>query len=291
MPATFQRLFLVCAFFLGLVGPSSWAAPSAPVQADPASEEDVEAPGAYVIRIEGALNAGHQALFLRAVGLAKKSGAVVVMAFHTPGGEITRMRQFAGSVDKAVSEGVHVVGWVDTEALSAGTWIYISTGAAYVRDRSTIGAAQAVQMTPGGMAPAAEKYASAYRAWVRAWAEAHGRSPLLAQAMIDPETEVRRVKIDGVERLISGVEWDDLVSRGDAPELVGTVVKAGELWAITGREAIQYGFADAMAETVEELLAKEGLAGAQVVHLEATRAETLLAFAVSPLCLSLRARS
>jgi membrane-bound serine protease (ClpP class) len=211
------------------------------------------------------------------VGEAKKSGAVLIMAFDTPGGEITRMRQFAGSVDKAIQEGVHVIGWVDDEALSAGTWIYITTSSLYMRERSTIGAAQAVQLSPGGMVPAAEKYASAYRAWVRAWADDHGRSPLLAQAMIDPATEVRRVKIDGVEQLISGVQWNDMVDRGETPELLGTVVREGELWAITGRESIQYGFADALAESVDEVLAKEGLAGTRVVTLEPTRGEDLLA--------------
>ena len=274
MLLTLQRLLALALIGLSLGGPVALAA--AP-QADPndplASEEPV---GAYVMRVEGALDAGHQALFLRAAGLAKEAGATLVMVFDTPGGEITRMRQFAGSVDRAIQDGVHIVCWVDDEALSAGTWIYITGRSLYMRERSTIGAAQAVQLSPGGMVPAAEKYASAYRAWVRAWAEDHGRSPLLAQAMIDPETEVRRVRIDGVEQLISGVEWNDFVDRGDTPELVGTVVQSGELWAITGSEAIRYGFADALAESVDELLAKEGLAGARVVTLESSRAEDLI---------------
>lgn len=280
-PRIFLLFVLGCFFSVGAFAPLSGAASALlpqgrPSAADPL-EESAEAVGAYVIRIEGALDAGHQALFLRAVNTAKAADAALVMAFDTPGGEITRMRQFAGLVDQAVRDGVHVIGWVDDEALSAGTWIYISAASLYMRERSTIGAAQAVQLSPGGMAPAAEKYASAYRAWVRAWAESHGRSPLLAQAMIDPGTEVRRVKIDGVEQLISGVEWDDLAGRGEAPELISTVVREGELWAITGREAIQYGFADALAESTDELLAKEGLAGVRVVQLESTRAEELLA--------------
>ncbi len=261
---------------LGAWGPFAPAASAKP-QSEPSGPAlSGEPVGAYVMRVEGALDAGHQALFLRAVKLAKEAGATLVMVFDTPGGEITRMRQFAGSVDRATEEGVHIVSWVDDEALSAGTWIYISARSLYMRERSTIGAAQAVQLGPGGMAPAAEKYASAYRAWVRAWAEDHGRSPLLAQAMIDPETEVRRVKIDGVDQLISGVEWNDLADRGEAPELLGTVVQSGELWAITGSEAIRYGFADALAESVEEVLAKEGLVGAKVVTLEETRAEELI---------------
>lgn len=273
MPSNFRRL-LALVLAVNLFGVASVAGPQA--DPEPGAEPAEEPAGAYVMRIEGALDAGHQALFLRAVGLAKEADATLVMVFDTPGGEITRMRQFAGSVDRAIEEGVHIVSWVDDEALSAGTWIYISARSLYMRERSTIGAAQAVQLGPGGMAPAAEKYASAYRAWVRAWAEDHGRSPLLAQAMIDPETEVRRVRIEGVDQLISGVEWNDLADRGEAPELLGTVVKAGELWAITGSEAIRYGFADALAESVDELLAKEGLSGAKVVTLEATRAEELI---------------
>lgn len=276
-----HRLLAVTLLCLGL-GPWGGLVPAvaAGVQSDPAQTssgpDSEESADAYVMRIEGALDAGHQALFLRAAGLAKKADATLVMVFDTPGGEITRMRQFAGSIDRAIEEGVHIVSWVDDEALSAGTWLYISARSLYMRERSTIGAAQAVQLSPGGMVPAAEKYASAYRAWVRAWAEDHGRSPLLAQAMIDPATEVKRVRIDGVEQLISGVEWNDLVDQGNAPELVGTVVRPGELWAITGSEGIRYGFADALAESVDEVLAKEGLVAAQVVTLEETRAEDLI---------------
>ncbi|MEM8710608.1 MAG: hypothetical protein AAGG01_06625 [Planctomycetota bacterium] len=250
---------------------------SAAPQSEPGAENQAPPAGAYVMRIDGPIDAGHQALFLRAASQAKEDGAALVLAFDTPGGEITRMRQFAGAVDRAVKDGLQVIGWVDDEALSAGTWIYISARSLYMRERATIGAAQAIQLTPGGMAPAAEKYASAYRAWVRGWAEEHGKSPLLAQAMIDPETEVRRVRIDGVEQLISGREWSDLVGRGEAPELVSTVVQAGELWALTGSEAVRYGFADAIAGSLDEVLAKEGLAGVRVVTLEESRAESLLA--------------
>ncbi|MEM1449917.1 MAG: hypothetical protein AAGI22_12450 [Planctomycetota bacterium] len=235
------------------------------------------APGALVLRVEGPLDAGHLALFQRAVSESRAADAVLVMAFDTPGGELTRMRQFAAAVDEEVQGGLPIIGWVDDEALSAGTWIAIACESLYMRERATIGAAQAVMIGPQGMQPAGEKIASAYRAWVRAWAEDHGRSPLLAQAMIDPATEVRKVRIDGVERLISGREWNDYVVRGDEPELVGTLVAEGELWALTGSQAVQYGFADALAETVDEVLAKQGLSGTRYETLEKTASEDLLA--------------
>lgn len=232
---------------------------------------------AVVMRVDGPIDAGHQALFRRASERARETGEPLVVAFDTPGGELTRMRQFAGAIDAAVADGVRVIGWVDDEALSAGTWLAIACQSLYVRERSTIGAAQAVQLTPTGMVPAGEKIASAYRAWVRAWAESHGRDKLLAEAMIDPSTEVRRVRVDGLERLMGGTEWDDLVARGEAPELIGTVVPEGTLLALTGAEAISFGFADAVAEDLDELLVKEGLAGLQLEPLDRSRSEDLLA--------------
>ena len=77
-----------------------------------------------------------------------------------------------------------------------------------------------------------------------------------------------RVRVDGVEELISGQEWDDLNARGEAPERIATVVPDTELLTVTGAEAIEYGFADALAETVDDVLAKEGLAGATWEELE-----------------------
>ena len=249
--------------------------PAGGLQGEPA---DLELPAsALIMRVDGPIDAGHQALFRRAAARARATGQPLIVGFDTPGGELTRMRQFAGAIDAAVADGVRVIGWVDDEALSAGTWLAIACQSLYVRERSTIGAAQAVQLTPTGMVPAGEKIASAYRAWVRAWAESHGRDKLLAEAMIDPSTEVRRVRVDGLERLMGGNEWDDLVARGEAPELIGTVVAEGTLLALTGAEAISFGFADALAETADEVLSKEGLGGLDLEPMDRSRSEDLLA--------------
>lgn len=249
----------------------------AAAQGTPSVGPVVEAPpGAYVATIRGPLDAGHQALFQRAIRRAKADDAALVLEFDTPGGRLTTMRQFAAAIDEARSDGVLVIGWIHDEALSAGTWLAIACDSLYATTRGTLGAAQAVVQTPGGLAPAAEKYASTYRVWVRAWAESHGRSPLLAQAMIDPDTEVRRVRIDGMEELVSGDEWFDLADRGEEPELLGVVVPKGRLWALTGTEAVEYGFTDAVAESLDEVLAKQGLAGVRVERLERSRSEDLL---------------
>lgn len=250
---------------------ASLAAPAAASQAEPPAPPD-----AYVMEIAGPLSAGHLALFQRASATARADDAALVIVFDTPGGELTRMKQLADAIDSAARGGLRVFGHVDDEALSAGVWLAIACESLYMRQRATIGSAQAIQLTPGGIQPAPEKIQSSYRAWVRAWAESHGRSPLLAQAMIDVETEVRRVRIDGVTQLISGDEWNDFVDRGEAPELIGTVVARDRMAAFTGDEAVRYAFADALAESVDEVLAKQGMAGATVQRLELSQRERWL---------------
>jgi len=241
-----------------------------------AQSEPAPRPDAYVMEVEGPLSAGHLALFQRASATARADDAVLVIVFDTPGGELTRMKQFADAIDGAARGGLRIFGHVDDEALSAGVWLAITCESLYMRQRGTIGSAQAIQLTPGGIQAAPEKIQSSYRAWVRAWAESHGRSPLLAQAMIDVETEVRRVRVDGVTKLISGEEWNDLVDRGEAPELLSTVVARDRMLAFTGDEAVRFGFADALAETVDEVLAKQGMAGATTERLELSQRERWL---------------
>jgi membrane-bound serine protease (ClpP class) len=187
------------------------------------------------------------------------------------------MRQIAAALDAAARSGLAVATWVDDEALSAGVWITIVGQPVLMAPTGTIGAAQVVQLGPTGMTPAPEKIQSAYRAWVRAWAEQHGRSPLLAEAMIDERFVVRRVRdAEGVTRLMGGTEWDDLVQQGREPELLSTVSRDGEMLTLTASEAVALGFANGIAADEGEVLAKLGLPGGRIERLERTRSEELL---------------
>ena len=72
--------------------------------------------------------------------------------------------------------------------------------------------------------------------------------------MVDELAEVREVVQDGVRRIISGDEWDDLVDRGETPELIRIVNPNGDLLTLTASEAVQLGFADGQAESLDEVL-------------------------------------
>ncbi|MCP3920864.1 MAG: hypothetical protein GY711_35500 [bacterium] len=229
------------------------------------------------VRLDGQLDPGWLALLRRAV---RESNAAeheaLVVEIDTPGGEISRMRHLCYAIEEAREEGLSIFAWVNDDALSAGTWIALSCEKVYMRSSATIGAAQAIQMTPLGIKPVSEKYASSYRAWVRGWAEKHGRSPTIAEAMVDPEAEVREVRQSGVRRVISGHEWDDLVDRGTPPELIGVVNHQGELMALTASEAVRLEFVDGVAETLEDVLEKIGVDGGRVESIRRTSSEDLL---------------
>ena len=258
-------------------GPSALALVPLALVAPSADAQDLPSRGVTHVRVEGPLGGGTLPLVHRALSSAiVAEHEFVVLELDTPGGEIDRMKKICGAIERAQDDGLRVIAWVHDEALSAGTWIAITCEKVYMRTSGTIGAAQAVQVTPWGIQPVEEKYASAYRGWVRAWAEKHHRSPVVAEAMVDELAEVREVVQNGVRRIINGDEWDDLVDRGETPELIRIVNPSGELLTLTASEAVQLEFADGPAESLDEVLDKIGMRGAEIVTIEPSRSEDLL---------------
>jgi len=116
---------------------------------------------------------------------------------------------------------------------------------------------------------------SAVRSSFRGWAEAHGRPPALAEAMVDREVGVREVKVDGVPQLMTQTEYDDARARGETLELVRTIVPQGELLSLSGTQAVELGLADGLAGTLAEVLDHIGAPGAQVQDVPRTSSDHL----------------
>ncbi|HEX6883264.1 MAG TPA: hypothetical protein VF530_07770 [Planctomycetota bacterium] len=251
--------------------------------------------GLTLVRIDGPLDVGTQALLHRALDGARTRGDRLVVELDTPGGEVELMWQLANALLDASREGVSTVAFVRDRALSAGALLALACERVYMRSHATIGSALPVQIGPGGLLPAAEdeevreKLSSALRGEFRGVAEKRGRSGLLAQAMVDPDVEVIEVRVEGELRLVSATEYDDLRRRqGQQPvEFVRTVVPAGELLNATGSEAVALGLADGLAESREELASKLGAAGVLPTEVLRSRSEDLAGwlYALSPLFL------
>ena len=251
------------------------------------------AEGLTIVRIEGELDVGTQALVKRAIDAARERGDRLVLDIDTPGGEVELMWQIANALLDASSAGVGTVAWVHDRALSAGALLALACERVYMRSHATIGSALPVQIGPGGLVPVAEdpavreKLSSALRGEFRGVAEKRGRSGLLAEAMVDPDVEVIEIRVEGGSRLVSAQELDDLRTRGEQPEFVRTVVEKGELFNATGSEAVALGLADGLVEDVKDLPAKLGLPGVVPSEVRRSRAEDLAAwlYRLSPLFL------
>ncbi len=214
-------------------------------------------PVVYLVPVEGTIDLGLAPFVQRVLDEAAGAGA---------GAVILEINTFGGRVDAAVlirdallRTRVRTVAFVNKRAISAGALISLAATTIVMAEGGTIGAATPVEMgQPGGPAkPVAEKTVSYVRKEFRATAESRGRPPLLAEAMVDADVEI--------------------------PGVIGK----GKLLTLTTEEALEHKLADFRADSVEAVLERVGLAGAEIRHASPTWAETALRFLTDPVVSSL----
>ena len=163
------------------------------------------------------------------------NSSAILIHMNTYGGEVL----YADSIrTKILNSKIPVYAFVDNNAASAGALIAIACDKIYMREGGVIGAATVVSQS-GEKMP--DKYQSYMRATMRATAEAHGkdtiiskndtiyqwkRDPLIAEAMVDERT------------------------------VIPNVIDSGKILSFSTREAIQNGYCNGIAESVEEVIEK-----------------------------------
>ncbi|MBS4012755.1 MAG: nodulation protein NfeD [Bacteroidetes bacterium] len=170
---------------------------------------------------------------------------------------LLHLNTYGGMVDVADSirtrimqSGIPVIVFIDNNAASAGALISIACDQIYIRTGGNIGAATVVNQT-GEVVP--DKYQSYMRSMMRATAEAKGRDPEIAQAMVDPS-----IVVDGV-------------------------IEDGKVLTFTASEAVKNGFAEGIAENVEEVLSKAGIEHYKIVEQKLTFIDRIINFLISPI--------
>lgn len=210
----------------------------------------------YRIPVTGTIENGLAPYLARVLREAADEGAAAaILDIDTPGGRIDAAERIVTAVRGST---IPVYAFVNPRAYSAGAMVALAAKEIYLDPAGVIGAATPVD---GQGAKLSEKYVSAMRAAFRALAEANGRDPLVAEAMVDESVVI-----------------DDLKP-------------AGKLLTLTAAEAVRLGYGKAEATGTEAVLEALGLAGAQVVTPEVNWAESIVRFltnpVVSPLLLSL----
>ena len=247
-----------------------------PALGEAAAQTDAPRVATHIV-IQGELDPGTLAHLERGVRHARDAGhRHLVVELDTPGGEITLMWRLAKSLRAASESGLLAVVWVSGNATSAGSLVALASDRLYMRAASTLGSATPVTFGAEGMAEAPEKVRSVVRAQFRAIAEERGRDPALAEAMVDPDVAVYEIRGERGREFVTGQEWNDLRLGTEVPELVGTIVREGELLNVTGPEAVRLGLADGLSENLAELLSVIGCTGCTAETLERRPSEDAL---------------
>jgi membrane-bound serine protease (ClpP class) len=139
--------------------------------------------------------------------------------------------------------------FINKNAASAGALISIACDSIYMASGSSIGAATVVTQD-GSAAP--DKYQSYMRSIMRSTAEASGRDPRIAEAMVDEDLE-----IEGI-------------------------TKAGEVITFSTSEAIKYGFCDGEVESIDDVLAKNDIMDYTIEEFRLSGAEKIIRIFLNP---------
>ena len=177
-----------------------------------------------------------------------KEADYVIIDMDTYGGAVTdadEIRTLILEYEKPV--------WVfiNKDAASAGALISIACDSIYMAPGASIGAATVVMGGSGEAAP--DKYQSYMRSIMRSTAEAQGRDPKIAEAMVDENIEI------------------------------DSVSKAGEVITFSTSEAIKFGFCEAQVNSIEEILERNQVENYEITNFELSSTEKIIALFINPM--------
>lgn len=207
----------------------------------------------YVVPISGMIDNALAMYIDRAVADAEEANSAAII-FHvdTFGGLVDAADQIRKTV---LDTDVRTIVFIEHNAASAGALISYAADTIIMAPGSSIGAATVVEGVGGDAAP--DKYQSYMRGMMRATAEANGRDPDIAEAMVDQEIE-----IEGIS-------------------------EAGQVLTLSTAEAIELGVADGEAENIEAVYTLMGLEIESAVMHETSFIERMLRFFGSPVVQSI----
>ncbi len=214
-------------------------------------------PVVYVAPIEGIIDLGLAPFVKRVLDEAAAAGAAaVVLEINTFGGRVDAAVQIR---DALLNSPVRTIAFVNKRAISAGALIALASENLVMTGGATIGAATPVQIGQSG-APSesvGEKTVSYVRKEFRATAESRKRPPLLAEAMVDADVEIKGV------------------------------IEKGKLLTLTTEEALKHKLIDHRADTLDDALEKLGISKPEIRHASTNWAEDVVRFLTHPVVSSL----
>jgi membrane-bound serine protease (ClpP class) len=177
---------------------------------------------------------------------SEKAGLILI-EMDTYGGIVTD----ADEIRTAILESeIPIYVFINKDAASAGALISIACDSIYMAPGASIGAATVVSGADGAAAP--DKYQSYMRSMMRSTAEARGRDPKIAEAMVD-----EKIEIEGIS-------------------------EAGSVITFSVSEAIENGFCEGEYASIDAILEAKDLTNAELIAYEEGTIENIISFFLSP---------
>ena len=209
---------------------------------------DVKSARVVVLPIQGDIDLGLSPFVERV--LEEAAGAtLVVLDVDTFGGRVDAAVQIR---DALLATDTPTLAYVNRRAISAGALISLAADHIVFAPGGSMGAATPIQIQGGEATAVDEKMTSYMRSEMRASAEATGRDPSLAEAMVDAS-----VAVEGI-------------------------IGSDKLLTATTEEALAMGLADAQFPTLDALLDGIGLGRAKRETATTNWAEMLARFLTNP---------
>ena len=261
----------------------------------------------YVIDIRNEIGSGLSTYISDSIQTAEEAGAdVIVFDVDTPGGRVDS----AVNIIRAIqATQIPTIAFVNRQAISAGAMISIACNQIVMASGGTIGDSAPVTIQGDEVG---EKAVSYIQGTIRATAERENRNPDIAEAMVDKELVLVKLTDGQIIKLLP----EEYAAREEEGEEMEILCAQGKLLTLSTQQALDYGFADAQAETLTELLTQyeivevagtklplteDGIArwqrelgssevnrlkildSAQTVEVEATLADKIVFFLTNPL--------
>ncbi|MBL4848765.1 MAG: hypothetical protein JKY65_24860 [Planctomycetes bacterium] len=185
---------------------------------------------------------------------------LIIYVVNSPGGRIDVARALV-RLNLQVPKGIKTIAYVSGNhrgAHSAAAYFSTSCDLILMAPGQAIGAAVAFQPTASGPKAVNEKFQSAWRAEIRATAEAKGHPPAVALAMVDVTVGAAEIKLGGEQRFVSARSLKSLAERAKATkvsfELVRVICEPGQVLTLTSKEAVRAHLARAVVPDLAGIL-------------------------------------
>ncbi len=265
----------------------------------------------YVIDIRNEIGSGLSTYISDSIQAAEEAGAdAIVFDVDTPGGRVDSAVNIIRAIQNTQ---VPTIAFVNRQAISAGAMISIACNQIVMTSGGTIGDSAPVNIQGDEVG---EKAVSYIQGTIRATAERENRNPDIAEAMVDKELVLVKLSDGQIIKLLP----EEYAAREEEGEEMEILCGQGKLLTLSTQQALDYGFVDAQAETLTELLTQyeivevagtklplteDGIArwqrdlgvsevnrlklldGARTVEVEATLADKIVFFLTNPLISSL----